>query len=205
MVQSATGTILGADMSEMVGVPYGTMFIETREGERLNFQITKETEGSVPPIGSMISVEYVGDEIYRAVKIEIIQASGERKNLFLGLPSSRDKPPGTALQRGLIDMLLIVVFQATIGIEYMFLGSQFIILGEPAWLTYLYLVIGLIHLIIAAGLYLMQSWSYAASLTFTLLSALFLGDVVILILSLVVIVYLIQERVRGYYEYQRGD
>ena len=201
MVQNATGTIFGADLSEMAGVSFGTIIIETRDGDRMKFQITKDTEGSVPPIGSIISVVYVGDEMFRAVKIRTVQASGERRNPFFGLPSSRNNSQGTALERGLYDMVVIVILQSIIALGFMIIGLQPFVMSIADWFPYLYLAMGIFHLIIAVGLFLMQSWAYAASLTVTLLTSAFLiMNVIFLIPALLVVVYLMREQVRNYYE-----
>ena len=85
MAKTIKGRLLNSELGEMDGFTYGTIDIQTAEG-RMILRITKETEGEVPPVDSIVFVEYIGDAVYRALRIETISEAEKKVGLAEELP-----------------------------------------------------------------------------------------------------------------------
>ncbi len=65
------GRIVNAELGETDGFEYGTIAVETSEGVT-RIRVTRDTEGRVPPDGSIVRITYKGDALLIAERIDVL-------------------------------------------------------------------------------------------------------------------------------------
>ncbi|MGY5876557.1 MAG: hypothetical protein RTU30_12485 [Candidatus Thorarchaeota archaeon] len=65
------GILLGHEIGEWAGFKAGPLTIRTEDGEKLHLRYGRETRGSVPPVGSHVSVEYTLGTLAEVVEITL--------------------------------------------------------------------------------------------------------------------------------------
>lgn len=83
------GRVVNVDVSELSGIMYGSIEIEAQSGKRAKLKYTRDSQGEIPSVGCIVSVEYVGDALARVVSIEIQSYPEEKEYL---VPLSFDPP-----------------------------------------------------------------------------------------------------------------
>jgi hypothetical protein len=183
----------------MGGVKFGNILVEAGDGTRFRFQVTRETAGSVPPIGSEVSVMYEGDEAFRAILIETLSRS--YKVGFERLPSSQTRIDGNALDRGLYDIVIISFIQMGIASACMYSLYMIQVTGGLSVGIYIYCILAGLQVIMGIAFFMMKSWAYAGALVLNAITSAFLSwNMLLGMIPLVIVFYLFQERVRHYYE-----
>ena len=65
-----TGKVLSAKISDMAGIRFGRIILETNSGQRYDMKYDSESKGDIPEIGSLVSVNYEDAPFLRIIWIK---------------------------------------------------------------------------------------------------------------------------------------
>jgi hypothetical protein len=69
------GRVIDVDIGEVSGIKYGDIKIVSQDGREIRFKYSKDSEGDIPPIGSIVEIIYSSDPLPRIITIRISKSA----------------------------------------------------------------------------------------------------------------------------------
>ena len=81
------GTLIGHVLGEWDGFTFGKLIIERLDGVRIEFRFGKESQGTIPRIGSLVTVEHTSGILPEISKLVLIEDSDDSRHRSCYAPS----------------------------------------------------------------------------------------------------------------------
>jgi len=140
------GTLIGLEIGEWAGFSSGRLIVKIDDGNRVEFRYGRESRGTIPKIGSLITIEHTRAMLPEILNIELISehkstfyedlSESYASSFFLGRPISL---MGFVLAEGIIGFILILMgllsgtSHRMAPIIFGLCGTPHIIIGYVLW------------------------------------------------------------------------